>query len=459
METLTTRPTPPPAAVRALAGPRPSRRFLLVLAALLVVAFAVRTGFVMAVARHDDKFYDAAWYELVADGVARGDGFVDPFTRIHDPNATPGPTAQHPPLTSLVLVPVAWVAGESQLAMRFTMVVLGTVTVGLIGLLARRLAGDAAGLVAAGLAAVYPYLWVNDGLIMSETISALLVVAAMYTTYSLFDRGRLRTALVLGVLCGLATLARAELVLLAPLLLLPVVFGRGGELRGMRVQAVGAVVLGAVVVVTPWVAYNRARFDEPTFVSTNDGIAMLGSNCDAAYYGGGLGLTNLLPGVCLPEEPPPGDDSVAARIYRDEAIDYMRDHAGRVPVVVGARIGRNWGLFRPTDMVEFNANEGRPRGVTRAGMWFYYPILLLAVAGTVLAVRRRIRVWPLLAPAVIVTVGTVLSYGQTRFRVPAEPSLVILASVAAVAGVAALHRAVGAGSVAPPPETAPPAPG
>lgn len=433
METLTTPPTAPSTTVRALVAARPSRRFLVALAALLALAFAVRIGFVMVSARHDDKFYDAAWYELVADGVARGDGFVDPFVRIHDPDAVPGPTAQHPPLTSLVLVPVAWATGESQLAMRFTMVVLGTVTVGLVGLLARRLAGETTGLVAAGLAAVYPYLWVNDGLIMSETISALLVVASMYVAYALFGSARLRSALALGVLCGLATLARAELVLLAPLLLVPVVFGRGEDLKGMRVQVVGAVVLGGALVVTPWVAYNRARFDEPTFVSTNDGIAMLGSNCDAVYHGGALGLTNLAPGVCLPDRPPPGDDSVAARVYRDEAIDYMRENASRVPVVVAARIGRNWGFFRPGDMVSWNANEGRPRAVTRAGMWFYYPILVLAVAGTVVARRRRIRVWPLLVPAVVVTVSTVLSYGQTRFRVPAEPSLVILASVALVA--------------------------
>jgi len=435
VETLTTRPSAPPGAA---APPAPSRRFVIALVALLAVAFAVRAGFVMASARHDDKFYDAAWYELVADGVARGDGFVDPFVRIHDPSATAGPTAQHPPLTSLVLAPVAWATGESQLAMRFTMVVLGTVTVGLVGLLARRLAGDTAGLVAAGVAAVYPYLWVNDGLIMSETVSALLVVGAMYAAYVLFDRPRLRTALVVGVLCGLATLARAELVLLAPLLLVPVVLGRGEGLKGARLTVVVAVLLGAVVVVAPWVLYNRSRFEESTFVSTNDGIAMLGSNCDAVYHGGALGLTNLFPGVCLPDRPPPGDDSVAARRYRNEAIDYMKDHAGRVPVVVAARIGRNWGLFRPADMLSWNANEGRPRAVTAAGMWFYYPLLLLAVGGAVVAVRRRIRVWPLLVPAVVVTLSTVVSYGQTRFRVPAEPGIVILASLAVAAVVGAL---------------------
>jgi hypothetical protein len=39
-------------------------------------------------------------------------------------------------------------------------------------------------------------------------------------------------------------------------------------------------------------------------------------------------------------------------------------------------------------------------------------------------------------PPVIVTLGSVLAYGQTRFRVPAEPSLVVLAAVAIAALVA-----------------------
>ena len=40
---------------------------------------------------------------------------------------------------------------------------VGTVTVVLVGLLARRVAGERAGLIAAAVAAVYPLLWLADG--------------------------------------------------------------------------------------------------------------------------------------------------------------------------------------------------------------------------------------------------------------------------------------------------------
>ena len=97
--------------------------------------------------------------------------------------------------------------------------------------------------------------------------------------------------------------------------------------------------------------------------------------------------------------------------------------------VVLARVGRDWGVFQPNDMPFINESEGRPRWLTTLGMWFYYPLVVLAIVGAVLLRRRRVRFWPLLMPPVVVTVGALLSYGQTRFRVPAEPTIVILAAV------------------------------
>ena len=40
----------------------------------------------------------------------------------------------------------------------------------------------------------------------------------------------------------------------------------------------------------PWVGFNQSRFQEPTFISTNDGIAILGSTCDAVFSGRAIGL-------------------------------------------------------------------------------------------------------------------------------------------------------------------------
>ena len=399
----------------------------------MVVASGVRTAFVLGVSRYDRHFYDAVFYQLEAQRVATGHGFTDPFQAFTHPNAAPLPTAVHPPLNVLVLTPVAWATGGSSLAMRFTMVVLGSATVLLVGLLGRRIAGNGVGLLAAAIAAVYPNLWVNDGLIMSETLTALTVVIAMLLAYRLTRRPRLATAIGLGAVCGLATLARAELVLLAPLLAVWFVLPKHRGAIRSRLARAAAILVAAGLVMAPWLAYNLTRFQSATFISTNDGATLLASNCDAAYHGYGLGLVVDAPGVCLPRTPPRGDESTVSRIYRAEGIHYMKGHLQRLVVVSAARIGRDWSLFRPLDMLQWNENEGRPQWVTGLGLAFFYPLLVLAIGGVVILWRRRVGVWPLVVPAVIVTVSTLASYGQTRLRVEAEPSLTVLASVALVA--------------------------
>jgi hypothetical protein len=179
------------------------------------------------------------------------------------------------------------------------------------------------------------------------------------------------------------------------------------------------------------VGFNLARFRDPTFVSTNDGLTLAGANCDGVYRGSATGFWSL---ECA-ADPPPGDQSQVASALRHRGLAYMKDHASRVPLVVLARLGRTWSLFRPADMVKFNTGEDREEWVTRLGLIVYYPTLLLSIGGAVALWRRRARdaLWVLLVPAIIVTLNTVVTYGQTRFRAGAEPSLALLAAAGAVA--------------------------
>jgi hypothetical protein len=60
--------------------------------------------------------------------------------------------------------------------------------------------------------------------------------------------------------------------------------------------------------------------------------------------------------------------------------------------------------------------------------------------------RRRARraLWVLLVPAVAATVGAAATYGQTRFRAAAEPSLAILAGLGLIVGAEYLNRVLSA---------------
>ena len=428
------------ASVEQVLGPT-SRRFRGALLVILVLAAGIRTTFILAVARHDHALYDAAYYELQARQLGKGHGYNDPFEFEPGHPRRSRPAADHPPLTVFAILPVIWAgdqlgldASTTRLIVRFEILIVGLFGIILMAMLARRLAGETAALIAAVIAATYPYLWVNDGLIMSEAFAVVTVVGALLLFLRLVDAPSRNLAAGLGVVCGLAALARAELILLAPLLAIPLLWTWRARSWARRLKTVGIIGLGLLVIVGPWVGFNQSRFQEPTFISTNDGIAILGSTCDAVFSGRAIGLTNL--SVCIPKHAPPGDQSRVSKIYRQRAIDYINDgRRGQFVKVVAARVARDWGLFRPNDMLYINEAEGRPRWLTELGLYFYYPLVLLAIVGAIVLRRRRVRMWFLLVPPVIVTAGALASYGQTRFRVPAEPVIVVLAAVAITAVV------------------------
>ena len=409
-------------------------RFWLLLGVVVLAAGGLRVAYVLIVTRHDDHFYDAAYYQLEADSIARGHGFVDPFATIRDPSAVPGPSAEHAPLTSLVLVPAALVDDRAiqSLLMRFTMVLVGLGTVVVLALLARELGGDGAGLVAAAIAALDPNLWMNDGLIMSESLCILVVSSLLLVTYRVVRGASWRWVIGLGALCGLLTLIRAELAVLAVVLAVPAVWiGNSQEGVDRRRMLRVASCLGiAVLVVAPWVGYNLSRFEKATFVSTNDGLTMLAANCDRTFYGSGTGGGDI---TCADGHRPKGDPSVVNASLRSRAIDYMRDHLGRWPVVVAARIGRMWSLLHVPESVSADVGEGRPRWASYSGVVALYLLVAAAVAGAVTLRRRRVPVWPLLVPVAVVTSVMLLIGGVVRYRAAAEPSIVVLASLGALA--------------------------
>jgi hypothetical protein len=200
-----------------------------------------------------------------------------------------------------------------------------------------------------------------------------------------------------------------------------------------------------IVLVGPWVVYNNTRFEELTFISTNDGLALAASNCEPVYHGRDIGLTSYLfapdgspPEVragaefCIEHPDPPGDQSEVSRFYRARALDVIGDNLAWQPVVMAARVGRVWNGFRPLDMVWYNEGEDRERWATRAALYAFYPVAVAAVLGArVLRRQRRGRdLLLLLVPVAVVTIAAAITYGQARYRAAAEPALVVLAAAA-----------------------------
>jgi 4-amino-4-deoxy-L-arabinose transferase-like glycosyltransferase len=377
--------------------------------------------------------FDEFYYKFAAVSLAHGHGF----------RFTPGffapvaEYAEHPPLTSIVFAPVALVTGGNEFSMHVTVALAGAGVVVVTALLAREVAGTRAGVIAAAIATVYPNLWMNDGSLMSETFATLATAGAVLCCYRLVRKPTLATAATAGALCAVAMLSRGELALLVPLLLLPVVFRIRAIEWTRRLRLAGVAVGTAVLLVTPWVVYNLARFERPVLLSYGDGGVIEGANCRPTYYSRDIGLWN---GSCTSTRGLP-ENSVNAETKRELGLDYARSHLTRLPLVVTARVGRLWNVYQPIRTSEQSYGVVRPRWASFGGLGLYYALMALGIGGVIALRRRRITVLPLLAPVVVVTICAAAFYGTIRFRSPAEVSIVVLAAVA----LDALWRRAGGG--------------
>jgi 4-amino-4-deoxy-L-arabinose transferase-like glycosyltransferase len=399
-------------------------------AALAGLAFLVRAAYVVVAKWGDTDLTDegdAIYYAQQA--LLNADG------RWYQQVSGTGPAADHPPMMAFLLTPVAWITDGSILAERFLMVVIGTAAVVAMAVLAAKVGGRAAGLATGVIAALYAGFWVNDGLLMSESPTALVVTLVLLAGLGFTERPSASRALVLGAVGGVATLTRAELALLVVLVAAPAILAGGARAsdRLARLRHVAIVGLTAGAVLAPWVGWNLARFEHPVLLSTNDGFTLAGANCDTSYYTSGIGFWNL--DCSFAASPGEGDHSELDRALRRAAVEYVQDNVGRVPLVVAARLGRTWAVYAPGQMVELNEGEGRERSVSWVAMASYWALVPAALAGVRVARRRGVRLWPFASTVVLVTVVTVAFYGIVRFRVPADVSIVVLAGLAAGAAV------------------------
>jgi hypothetical protein len=222
---------------------------------------------------------DSIYYSGQAKQLARGVWFRELFVD--------QPGAEHGPLTSVLMAPLSWM-DHPEPWQRIVTVLCGVATIVVLAAVARRVAsgvardgvapdgvaGARAGVVAAWIAALYPNLWMNDGLIMSESVSTLCVGSVLLTALRWREAPSVRRLVPLGVLLGLAALARSELVLAIPLVALWCWF----ELRrDWRTPVL--VMATAAAVLAPWAVFNMVRFERPVLLTTTGPIWATGRCC------------------------------------------------------------------------------------------------------------------------------------------------------------------------------------
>jgi 4-amino-4-deoxy-L-arabinose transferase-like glycosyltransferase len=404
-----------------------------VLFPVLAVALLFRV-IVVITTPHFVPHTDAADYDRIAVSLAQHGRFPSSVL------APGGPTAYRTPLFPLALAGVDKIVGVGSSSTRWEAgrlleAVLGTIAVALIYLIASRIWDRRAGVVAAGVAAVYPPLVLVGSSLMSESLFIPLVLAAVLA--ALAHRGsthRWRWALAAGVLVGLAALTRSNGVLLV----IPVGFlawSRRPRWTWESLRSPLAVALATVATLVPWTIRNEHVFGSFVPISTEGGYALAGTYskyaaAETKYPA--LWAPPFFQQAALLARHPGEDEAQLSSGLESDGLDYMEQHPGYVVKALYWNTLRMLNLTGPGFERYLASFQSYPQWLTSASVYAFWILGLLALGGCFVAAARRAP-WALWGCPLVVFCSTVVFLGSTRYRSPADPFLIMLAALGLIA--------------------------
>lgn len=394
---------------------------------VVALAFAVRLCWILVV--RTDPVSDFAFYFHSGESIARGYGYS---------HVGGSPTAYFPVGYSLFLGALFWIFGNSVAVAQTANAVLSVASVILAYRIARVMfRSELAGRLALLLLAMYPDNIAYTSLVGVETLHLLLLFLGMALMFPAISnkrdvhRGRL---LIVGLVFGFATLAKAQTFLLpALLLLLFPQFSWEWESVVDRMKKIAILYVAMVAVLIPWVIRNHRLYNDFVF-SNNDGLNL--------YIGNGPEANGTF--VTIPWFDV-GDDTrkeyEVNQYARREAIDYIKAHPVRTLSLMPEKVAA---LFDRGDGVYWNMmGAGSKSSWTQRALplldqvnaVYEVIVILLFIVSLAFGCWERLRHgkghgWPLLGIMVVVYfIGIYLVYfGAARFHFPIIPWMVMYAA-------------------------------
>lgn len=175
------------------------------------------------------------------------------------------------------LLALAALGGKHYLLVVVPQSLLGAATCLAAFLIGRTLFTPRAGIIACGIAAIYPYYAMHDTAMQDTGMDAAFAAFAMYALIRA-GRGQSRAAwLLAGLAWGLATLVRATNAAFVPLALAWVVFRPTQAPFRSRAWSAALAALGVALALGPWVARNALVVGAPILAS-DSGLNLIEGN-------------------------------------------------------------------------------------------------------------------------------------------------------------------------------------
>jgi hypothetical protein len=349
------------------------------------------------------------------------------------------PSAYTQPLYGWFLAGLYLPFGRSWLAVGLAQIVVAVATALVVFEIGRLLRSTAVGLVAALLTTLHPYVIWHDVHANREVLDGLLLALLVLCALRAYDEDSLPLAAATGCVAGVAILGNARLALL-PLLLAVYVAWRVRP-AGRALLTAALLIAGAAVVVAPWVARNKIEVG--CYALTTDSRALWKANNLNTYAvlnnGGWIDDVPELPGgppwpelaadLTLAGRSTSVDECAQMRLYRDEVLDFWREHPGEKARLAFQATRMLW---NPVPSESDESGSGVARTARRTIEPAYVGVLYaLALVGLFLAPRR----FAALAVALLAynTLAATVFAGTARYRAPWDFLLALLAAFALAA--------------------------
>jgi hypothetical protein len=454
-----------------------ARRRILV-AGILALALGVRLG---EVARTSyTPVFDAGSYLTLASEVAHTGDYLNSTRSGTGAGGTRGPTAYFPPAYPYFLAAVDLIGGNLERRgaavepARISQAALGTVTVGLIGLVAYECFGWGVALAAWALAAIYPVLIELSAVLVVENLATALTLAAVWAALrarrARSEPRRLAWIAFTGLLTGLTALTHLNgIVIVLPLAFAaygamrrgagdsaarrsaqspaatalarqPQRAGTAGDrqpLRPRRRALAGPALLIAVTVLTilPWTIRNVIVMHKLIPISDETGITLVGTYNSASahdrqipykwrYYLAIPRDRHLLRIASHLTEP-----QLSARLEH-QALSYISRHPLSPLLVSEHNLLRMFELEGSIAWRTSAASIDLTAATARIGVYGFWALCLLALAGLALGGARRAPRWLWAVPVLIAISALPVNFETPRFREPIDPFILLLAAYA-----------------------------
>lgn len=401
------------------------------IAGAAAVGLVLRVVTVVVASRTPQGLVDPARYFRYAEAIGRGEGMVEVLSGGQ-------PTAYFPPGYPYFLGSIQAVLTHTPLPDDLPLfgglaqAVVGTISIVVVGLLARRLASPAAGVVAAAILALYPNQVLHTATLLSETLSIALLLGFLLALVPP-GLGRWpgplawRRLVGAGFLLGGLLLVRPVTVGVAGAAVVAwLVAGEGWRRTATRTAAVVGV---ALLCLAPWTVRNLVRMDSFVLLSTNTGDNLCIGHAPTA--GGGFDQplecmtgTGVQGGV---EDEVSSDQEKTRRALRFIREDWRREPGlavNRFEILVerdddSVRALQSYG----EDPWAIGDHEALVGGILN-GTWFV--VGGLGAVGLVrLAWSRKAEQLLLPLSVLAVLAAPLLTFADSRFKAPIVPLLAV----------------------------------